>query len=88
MLAVPRRNALAGVLALTADLAAWALWVIVFGLSRRPAAFERARRAAFASGYALDALRAGRRSTWLFRGAARIAFAARALLLRWTPGVP
>ena len=84
----PRRNGLAGLLALAGSLAGWGLWVILFRLSPRQAAFERARRAAFASGHALDGLRAGRTSMWLFRGAARVAFAARGVLLRSTPDVP
>jgi len=85
---VPRRNALGCLLGLAGSLVRWGLWVIMFRLSDRQNLFERARRAAFASGRSLDSLRAGRSSMWLFLGAGRIAFPARRLLLRLTPDVP
>lgn len=85
---VPRRNALGCLLALAGSLFRWALWVIMFRLSNRKSFFERARRAAFASGRSLDSLRAGRSSLRLFLGAGRIAFPARRLLLRLTRDVP
>jgi GT2 family glycosyltransferase len=85
---VPRRNALGGLLALAANLFQWSVWVLMFRLRRGKTSFDRARRAAFASGRSLDSLRAGRKSIRLFRGAGHIAFAARALLLRLTPDVP
>ena len=85
---VPRRNALGCLLALAGSLFRWGLWVIMFRLSERRGFFERARRAAFASGRSLDSLRAGRSSMRLFLGAGRIAFLARKLLLRLTPDVP
>ena len=84
---VPRQNALRCLLALAGSLVRWCLWAIMFRLSDRKAAFERARCAAFTSGRSLDSLRAGRSSMRWFRGASRIAFPARKLLLRLTPDV-
>jgi len=57
----------------------------MFRLFGRKRCFERARRAAFASGRSLDGLRAGRASMSLFLAAGRVAFPARTLLLRFTP---
>jgi len=83
----PKRNALSAALALTESLVRWGFWLILFRISRRKTFFERARRAAFISGRSLDSLRAGRSTTRLFRGAARVAFPTRSLLLRLTPDV-
>ena len=84
---VPKRNAVGGLLALGASLARWGFWLILFRLSRRKSYFERARRAAFVSGRSVDSMRAGRKSMRLFRGAGRVAFPARSLLLQLTPDV-
>jgi glycosyltransferase involved in cell wall biosynthesis len=85
---VPKTSALGCLLELTGSLASWSLWAGVFRLSGWKAPFERARRAAFAAGRALDSLRAGRGSMALFRAAARFAFPVRGLLLRVLPDVP
>ncbi len=82
---VPRRNAVGSLLALAWGLFRWSIWVIMFRLFGRKRCFERARRAAFASGRSLDGLRAGRASMSLFLAAGRVAFPARTLLLRFTP---
>jgi glycosyltransferase involved in cell wall biosynthesis len=84
---VPKRNALEAALALGESLGRWGLWLLLFRFWRRKSFFERARRAAFASGRSLDSLRAGRSTMRLFRGAARVAFPTRTLLLRLTPDV-
>jgi hypothetical protein len=84
---VPKRNALQSALALAESLGRWGLWLILFRFSKRNDFFERVRRAAFASGNSLERLRAGRSRMRIFRGAARIAFPARSLLLRLTPDV-
>ncbi len=84
---VPKQNALRCLLALAGSLVRWCLWAIMFRLSERKAVIERARCAAFTSGRSLDSLRAGRSSMRWFRGASRIAFPARRLLLRLTPDV-
>ena len=83
----PKQNALGSLLSLTQSLVAWAFWLMLFRFSRRKDFFERARHAAFVSGSSLDRLRAGRESMRLFRGAGRVAFPARSLLLRLTPDV-
>lgn len=84
---VPKRSTVGAPLALAKHLALWGFWLILFRFSRRKVFFERARRAAFISGRWLDSLRAGRKSTRLFLGAARLAFPTRSLLLRLTPDV-
>jgi glycosyltransferase involved in cell wall biosynthesis len=84
---VPKRNALQAALALAESLGQWGLWLILFRFSRRKGFFERARRAAYASGHSLESLRAGRSRMRIFRGAARVTFPARSLLLRLTPDV-
>lgn len=85
---VPRRNALGCLVVLAGSLVQWGFWLIMFRLSGRKSFFQRTRRAAFASGRSLDSLRAGRNSTRLYHGAARVAFPVRGLLLRLTPDVP
>jgi hypothetical protein len=84
---VPRRNALEAMTALTANIMRWGIWLTLFRVSNRRGLFERARRAAFESGVALDSLRAGRKSKRLFLSAAKVALPARSVLLRWTPDV-
>jgi glycosyltransferase involved in cell wall biosynthesis len=84
---VPKSNALRSVAFLATGLARWSFWLVLFRFSKTPLALERARGAAFESGRALDSLRAGRKSTWLFLGAARVVFPIRALLLRLTPTI-
>lgn len=84
---VPRRNAFPAALALAESLGGWGFWLTLFRFSGRKAFFERARRAAFASGRSLESLRAGRSGMRIFRGAARLAFPTRDVLLRLTPDV-
>jgi glycosyltransferase involved in cell wall biosynthesis len=84
---VPKSNSLRSVASLATGLARWSFWVALFRFSRGALALERARRAAFESGRALDSLRAGRKSIWLFMGAARVVFPVRGLLLRLTPTI-
>jgi glucosyl-dolichyl phosphate glucuronosyltransferase len=83
----PRRNAVGAAVVLAGSLVHWGFWLTLFRFSRRKSFFERARHAAFISGRSLDAMRAGRTTTRLFRGAARVAFPTRSLLLRLTPDV-
>ena len=85
---VPRRNAVACVVALSWGLVRWGVWSLLFRLSRRRNAFGHARRAAFGSGRSLESLRAGRKSMRLFVAARRIAAPAHDLILRLTPDVP
>ena len=84
---VPRRNALEAMSALTSNIVRWGIWLALFRVWNRRGLFERARRAAFESGVALDSLRAGRKSKRLFLSVAKIALPARSLLLRLTPDV-
>jgi GT2 family glycosyltransferase len=85
---VPRRPLGPGVLRLAAHLLGWALWTAIFRTTSSPAAFERARSAAGSSGWALDALRAGRGSSRAYRVAGRATFAVRGLSLRLSPSEP
>jgi glycosyltransferase involved in cell wall biosynthesis len=82
---LPRRSGPRTLIALSLAFARWGFWLLLFRASGQRRFFERARHAAFSCGRYLDSLRAGRRSIWLFRGAARLAFPARTLLLRLTP---
>ena len=84
---IPKTNLVEGLLALGGNLLRWGLWAIAFRLFQNKSCFERARRAAFASGRSLDRLRAGRQSVRLFQAAGRIAFPARSLILRLIPDV-
>ena len=84
---VPRRNGLRAVASLVRCLVRWSFWLALFRVSKTAPALERARVAAFESGRELDSLRAGRKSTRLFLGAARVVFPVRELLLRMTPTI-
>lgn len=85
---VPKCNASRAMAILAGSLFRWSFCIIVFRFWRRRGVFSLARHAAFESGRSLDSLRAGRKSSRLFLGAAAIALPARSLLLRLTPDVP
>jgi glycosyltransferase involved in cell wall biosynthesis len=85
--AIPNRNIFGGVLVLGGNLFRWAFWTITFRLFHGRRVFERARRAAFWSGYSLDSLRPGRNSSRLYGLTSRFAFRARSLVLGLIPNV-
>lgn len=74
--------------ALWMELSRWLWWAAGFRTSGSKAALERARRAAWASGWSLDRLRAGRESARVSRLLGRAAFMVRGLALRLTPRHP
>jgi glycosyltransferase involved in cell wall biosynthesis len=84
---VPKRNAAKAMTLLAGSLLSWSLWTIAFRLFPRKSFFERARRAAFTSGNALESLRAGRSSARLYFAMSRVAFGARGIVLRLSPNV-
>lgn len=84
---IPKSNPVGGFLLLGGNLLRWGFWAMVFRLFQNKTCFERARRAAFASGRSLDSLRAGRESVRLFQAAGRIAFPARSFILRLIPDI-
>ena len=65
-------------------LARWLWWSARFRTTDGRAALERARRAAWESGWSLDALRSGRERAFLSWAAGRLAFGVRGLALRLT----
>jgi glucosyl-dolichyl phosphate glucuronosyltransferase len=69
-------------------LSRWLWWTASFRASGSKSALERARRAAWSSGWWLDRLRAGRESASLSRLLGRVAFTVRRLALRLTPRHP
>ena len=83
----PGRN-LRGFPALAEALARWSILSLSLRLAPRGTSFESVRRAAFLSGFALDALRAGRPARWQSLVAGRITFPIRGLLLRLTRDTP
>ena len=85
---VPRRKSAAGLLLLAGNLLSWGFGVMVFRLIQNRSCFERARRAAFASGCAFEWLRAGRNSMHLYRTTSRFVFFLRRLMPRLTPDTP
>jgi len=70
------------------ELSRWLWWTAGFRASRSKTALERARRAAWSSGWWMDRLRAGRESTRASRLLGRVGFMARGLALRLTPRHP
>jgi len=84
---VPKTNIAASVVALTSSLCRWTWWTLAFRLQERRTFFERAHRAAFTAGRALDRLRAGRKSPRLHMAVCRFTFQVRQLLLRISPDV-
>jgi glucosyl-dolichyl phosphate glucuronosyltransferase len=70
------------------ELARWLWWTARFRASGSRTALERARRAAWSSGWWLDRLRAGRGSAPVSRLLGRVAFTVRGLALRLTPRHP
>jgi glycosyltransferase involved in cell wall biosynthesis len=82
---VPKRNAVAVLVRLTAAVLQWAWWTTAFRIRADRRFLENARQAAFRSGRTLDSLRAGRRSMRLYRAVGRLAFGARHFLVRSTP---
>lgn len=83
----PGRN-LRGFPALANALARWSFSSLSFRLAPRGTSFEGVRHAAFAAGFALDALRAGRPARWQSLAAGRITFPIRGLILRLTQDTP
>ena len=69
------------------NLSRWGFWLLLFRFFKRKSLFERARRAAFASGRSADALRAGRGKRDVLARVARFAIPTRTLLLRLIPDV-
>lgn len=82
---VPRRSLFSGGAVLTVALSRWLLWSIAFRIWPRRGLFERARRAGWSSGKALDSLRAGRGLARPYRWAGRVAFGVRGFVLRLAP---
>ena len=82
---VPKRNAAKGLSSLVASFCAWILCAVGFRVFRTKPFFERARRAAFRSGYSLDTLNAGRDSRRTMMTLNRFAFALRSAILRVMP---
>jgi hypothetical protein len=66
-------------------LCTWLFWAIGFRLSGSKPVFERARRAAFSTGYSLDRLRAGRDAPRLIPALNRLVFGMRTVILSVTP---
>jgi GT2 family glycosyltransferase len=85
---VRKRSLLAGGLSLGTDLAREAVRTAAFRASPGPRRFDRARRAAWRTGWSMETLRAKRGSTRLFRGIAKATLLIRALLTRLIPSAP
>jgi glycosyltransferase involved in cell wall biosynthesis len=83
--AVPERPLIGSLALLTVALWRWLLWTIAFRIWPRRGFFERARRAGWSSGRALDGLRAGRGMARVYRRAGRVVFGVRGLVLRLAP---
>lgn len=84
---VPKTRVATSVGALIGSLYRWTWWTLAFRLRRRKTFFDRAHRAAFTAGRALDSLRAGRQSPRLHLAVSRFTFQVRQLLLRISPDV-
>jgi GT2 family glycosyltransferase len=83
--ALTKRSLFVVLPALVAYLLEWALWVMMFRIMRRRSIFERARRAAYHSGRALETLHLGTISRQLFEVVCRLILGWRRVLLRLCP---
>ena len=82
---VPKQPALSAALSLGARLAREAVRIAAFRASRDPRSFNRARLAAWRTGWAMETLRPGRATTRLFRGIGRVTLWVQTLLPRLVP---
>lgn len=82
-----KRNLIICVTALGRYLTLWLFWTVAFRLSASGSLFEWSRCAASSSGWWFGSLQAWGDSKWSRRALARVVFATRGLVLRWTPDI-